>query len=213
MLRQFPDLGSLIEPDGIPRPGIVHRLDKDTSGVMVIARTPFARMSLSRQFKDRTVRKTYVALVKGNLARGEIAIERALGRHRTERKRMSVSSRSPRDALSHVQVIERFRIDGEAVTLLRVRPETGRTHQIRVHLASIGHPCIADALYGGGAAAQASGFERQALHAIALIVTHPRTGARMRFVAPLAGDFVRFLDSQNSRIDFAAIATPCAGEA
>jgi 23S rRNA pseudouridine1911/1915/1917 synthase len=212
LLRQFPDLGGMIEPDGIPRPGIVHRLDKDTSGVMVIARTPLARTSLSRQFKERTVRKAYVALVKGNLARAEITIERPLGRHPTERQRMSVRSRTPRDALSHVQVIERFRIDRDALTLVRVRPETGRTHQIRVHLASIGHPCIGDALYGGKAVSPAYGFERQALHAIALAVTHPRTSARMRFVAPLPADFVRFLDTQNSRADFDAVATPRANE-
>jgi 23S rRNA pseudouridine1911/1915/1917 synthase len=212
LLRQFPDLGGMIEPDGIPRPGIVHRLDKDTSGVMVIARTPLARTSLSRQFKERTVRKAYVALVKGNLARAEITIERPLGRHPTERQRMSVRSRTPRDALSHVQVIERFRIDRDALTLVRVRPETGRTHQIRVHLASIGHPCIGDALYGGKAVSPAYGFERQALHAIALAVTHPRTSARLRFVAPLPADFVRFLDTQNSRADFDAVATPRANE-
>jgi 23S rRNA pseudouridine1911/1915/1917 synthase len=201
MLGQFPELGRMLEPDGIPRPGIVHRLDKDTSGVMVIARTPHARTSLSRQFKDRTVRKTYIALLSGNLLRDQVTIERPLGRHPIHRQRMSVRSRSPREAVSAVQVIERFRIAGSAVTLVWVRPETGRTHQIRVHLASIGHPVIADALYGGRAS-ETYGFERQALHASALSVDHPLTTARMRFVAPLPQDFVRFLVGQAAKLNW-----------
>jgi 23S rRNA pseudouridine1911/1915/1917 synthase len=190
LLARFPELAAMTDPDGVMRPGIVHRLDKDTSGVMVVARTPFARAALSLQFKARTVRKTYLALVSGWLARDQMTIARPLGRHPRERQRMSVSSRAPREAVSHVSVLARFAAD--RVTLVRVRPETGRTHQIRVHLAASGHPCLGDALYGGRAPAVAS-FARQALHALALQLDHPRTGARLEFVAPLPEDFSLFL--------------------
>ncbi len=200
LLARFPELAAMAEPDGVMRPGIVHRLDKDTSGVMVVARTPFARTALARQFKERTVRKTYVAIVRGIVARDRVTIARPLGRHPTERKRMSVRSRNPRDAVSHVTVLHRFA--DSAATLVRVRPETGRTHQIRVHLASIGHPCLGDRVYGGGAnAAAESGaasvdlaiFNRQALHALALALTHPRSGERLEFIAPLPFDLTAYL--------------------
>jgi 23S rRNA pseudouridine1911/1915/1917 synthase len=193
LLGRFPELAAMGEPDGVARPGIVHRLDKDTSGVMVVARTPFARAALSNQFKQRTVRKTYLALVKGIVTRDQITIARPLGRHQTERKRMSVRSRTPRDALSHVTLLARFPDRG--VTLVRVRPETGRTHQIRVHLASIGHPCLGDLLYGGRSASGSGPaiFSRQALHALTLELEHPRTGRRIEFAAPPPPDFSAFL--------------------
>jgi len=198
LVARFPELAAMAEPDGVMRPGIVHRLDKETSGVMVVARTPFARTSLSNQFKNRSVRKVYIAIVRGVVGRDRITIARAIGRHPTERKRISVRSRNPREAVSHVTVLRRF-ADGEnPSTLVAVRPETGRTHQIRVHLASIGHPCLGDPLYGGGSSiAGAEGGElfggRQALHALALAVTHPRSGERMEFVAPLPADMRGFI--------------------
>jgi 23S rRNA pseudouridine1911/1915/1917 synthase len=193
LMARFPDLATMVEPDGVIRPGIVHRLDKDTSGVMVVARTPFARTVLSRQFKERTVRKVYVALVRGRVARDRQEIARPLGRHPTERKRMSVRSRNPREAISHVMVLHRLDDPAATATLVRVRPETGRTHQIRVHLASIGHPCLGDPVYGGSKGNDELGFARQALHAVALAIDHPRTGERLEFVAPLPGDMRQFL--------------------
>jgi 23S rRNA pseudouridine1911/1915/1917 synthase len=187
LLVRFPELAVMAEPDGVLRPGIVHRLDKDTSGVMVVARTPFARTSLSRQFKDRSVRKIYVAMVKGSVARDRVTIERPVGRHPIERKRMSIRSHAPRDAVSHVSVLARF----DDASLVRVKPDTGRMHQIRVHLASLGHPCLGDPLYGGKSVD--GFFHRQALHALALSIEHPRSGERLEFIAPLPDDFLEFL--------------------
>ncbi len=195
MLARFPELAAMAEPDGVLRPGIVHRLDKDTSGVMVVARTPFSRTALSRQFKDRSVAKTYLAIVKGKVARDRLTVERPVGRHPIERKRMSVQSNAPRDAVSHLMVLARFdptSADEAGTSLVRVKPDTGRMHQIRVHLASIGHPCLGDPLYGGKAAGGGL-FHRQALHALALSIAHPRSGKRLEFVAPLPMDFVEFL--------------------
>jgi 23S rRNA pseudouridine1911/1915/1917 synthase len=198
LLARFPELAAMAEPDGVLRPGIVHRLDKDTSGVMVVARTPFSRAALSRQFKDRSVKKIYIAIVKGKVARDSVTIERPVGRHPVERKKMSVRSPAPRDAVSHVTMLRRFDAAGvgesgdAGASLVRIRPETGRMHQIRVHHASIGHPCIGDAVYGGGKGA--GGFARQALHALALSIAHPRTAARLEFVAPLPADFAEFLE-------------------
>jgi len=209
LLARFPELAAMAEPDGVMRPGIVHRLDLETSGVMVVARTPFARTALGRQFKDRTVRKTYIAIVRGRLARDRVTIAKPIGRHPTERKRMSTRSRTPRDAVSHVTVIDRIAAAAAPATLVRVRPETGRTHQIRVHLASIGHPCLGDSLYGGkGAtadAAAASEFGRQALHALALALTHPRSLERREFVAPPPADFGAYLGARGVACDAAAI--------
>lgn len=201
LLKQFPELAAMAEPDGVMRPGIVHRLDKETSGVMVVARTPYARMSLSRQFKDRTVRKFYLAVVRGNVARDDFVVSRPLGRHPTERKRMSTHSKSPREALTRFSVVRRFMPAGEsqiASTLLRAMPATGRTHQIRVHLASIGHPCLGDPLYGRKAETDPGPFQRQALHALALEFAHPRTAAMLRVIAPLPADFVAYLADQDT---------------
>ncbi|MDO8433672.1 MAG: RluA family pseudouridine synthase [Candidatus Binatus sp.] len=208
LLARFPELATMAEPDGVLRPGIVHRLDKDTSGIMVVARTPFARTALSRQFKERTVRKIYLAIVKGVVARDQLSVERPVGRHPIERKRMSVSSHVPRDAISHFTVLRRFAATKESsgASLIRVRPETGRMHQIRVHLASIGHPCLGDKLYGGAKHGDSDHFDRQALHALALTIEHPRKRDRRQFVAPPPADFVRFLALHDCPIDDQVIA-------
>ncbi|MBV8451363.1 MAG: RluA family pseudouridine synthase [Deltaproteobacteria bacterium] len=195
LAARFPDLAVMAEPDGLMRAGIVHRLDKETSGVMVVARTPFARMTLSQQFKDRSVSKVYLALVRGIVAHDHLTIARPLGRHPTERKRISIHSRKPREAVTEFSVLHRFKAGANPVTLLKAQPQTGRTHQIRVHLAASGHPCLGDALYGGGKTNSGWSRDGQALHALALSITHPRTGERLQFIAPLPDDIARFLSA------------------
>jgi 23S rRNA pseudouridine1911/1915/1917 synthase len=151
----------------IPRAGIVHRLDKDTSGLMVVARTLAAQTDLARQIAARTVRREYLALVHGRVARdGTIAAR--IGRHPRSRTRMAVVARG-REAVTHYEIIERFAL----ATLLRCRLETGRTHQIRVHLSALGHPLVGDPAYGKRTSALR--FARQALHAERLALVHPQT--------------------------------------
>jgi 23S rRNA pseudouridine1911/1915/1917 synthase len=166
------------------RPGIVHRLDKDTSGVLVIAKDPGTLADLGAQFRRREVEKQYVAFVWGRLRAQRGTIAEPIGRNPVHRMRMAVR-RGGREALTDFEVVERF----DEVTLLRLFPKTGRTHQIRVHLAAIGHPIVGDAVYGGS---RRRGGEvlihRQALHAEQLSFCHPHTGQRVRFAAPLADD-------------------------
>jgi 23S rRNA pseudouridine1911/1915/1917 synthase len=184
-------LGSLAGVGPAERPGIVHRLDKDTSGVLLVARTPQAHAALARQFRERTIVKRYLAVVRGRM-RGEAGlIDRPIGRHPHERKRMSVVTRRGRSAVTRWTVLERF----AAATYLRLEPETGRTHQLRVHLAAAGHPILGDALYGvrrlrGSAAAC---FPRQALHAASLRFLHPVTRAPLDIESRLPEDIERLL--------------------
>jgi 23S rRNA pseudouridine1911/1915/1917 synthase len=187
----------LVAADNDDRPGIVHRLDKETSGVLVVARTARAHATLARAFHDRQVKKTYLAVVLGTPRATSGTIDWSIGRHPHERKRMSIRSRSPRAASTRYTVLESF----GALSLLRAEPETGRTHQIRVHLAALGHPVLADPLYGTrkGRALPASGvgrgFSRQALHAAAIEFAHPATGASLRLEAPLATDVATLLSA------------------
>jgi 23S rRNA pseudouridine1911/1915/1917 synthase len=214
LVARFPDLASVTELDGTWRAGIVHRLDKDTSGVMAIARNSFARAALSDQFKQRTVTKVYIALAAGHPARDRITIDRPIGRHRTDRKRMSVRSVSGREALSEVRVIHRCHLsldDGATlpVSLVAVRPRTGRTHQIRVHLSSAGHPCLGDPLYGHQERVRLP-IKRQALHALYLALEHPRRGSRLAAVAPVAPDLEQVLEACG--LDATALAGEVLGE-
>ncbi|MGB9790677.1 MAG: RluA family pseudouridine synthase [Thermotoga caldifontis] len=164
------------------RPGIVHRLDKDTSGVMVVAKNDLAHRSLSQQFKNRDVFKMYLALVQGRPEKSEGEIQINVARHPTLRVKMTVAKEG-RVALTHYRVLKSF---GQLGSLVAAYPKTGRTHQIRVHMKYIGHPILGDRLYGR---ADPIPVDRQMLHASILQFTHPRTGERMKFIAPLPEDF------------------------
>jgi 23S rRNA pseudouridine1911/1915/1917 synthase len=167
----------------IPRAGIVHRLDKDTSGLLVVAKTLTAQTSLVRQLQARTVTREYAAVVHGRVER-DGRVEAPIGRHPTARTRMAIVARG-KPAVTHYRVAARFSI----ATLLECRLETGRTHQIRVHLASIGHPLMGDPVYGPRALrGQQRAFGRQALHARRLALVHPISGRPMTWEAPLPAD-------------------------
>ena len=171
--------GGLSLIGGVERPGIVHRLDKETSGCLVIAKTDAAHGALSRQFENRTVEKTYLAVVDGcpRMPHGEIVA--AISRHQVHRQKMAVSERG-REAITRFRVIA----SEGSQTLVECRPRTGRTHQIRVHLKHLGHPVIGDPLYGRRGA-----HTRHLLHAWRILFEHPTTGKRVSFSAPLPSDF------------------------
>jgi 23S rRNA pseudouridine1911/1915/1917 synthase len=166
------------------RPGIVHRLDKDTSGTLVVAKTAVALDHLAGQFKRRTVRKDYLALVHGQMPAPSGTVRLPIGRHPVDRKRMSTVSRKGREAVTEWRVLRAL----WGASLLEVGLRTGRTHQIRVHCAAIGHPILGDPVYGRGRGGERRGPARQMLHALRLEIDHPRTGERMRFESPLPED-------------------------
>lgn len=175
------------------RPGVVHRLDKDTSGLVVIALTDAAYYGLQRQFKTRTVLRNYVSLVYGRLAHSTGTIDAEIGRARTDRKRMSTRTKAGKKAVTHYAVIEIFR----DATLVKVKLDTGRTHQIRVHFASIGHPVLGDSSYGGKTYLTFRGTKlkipRQMLHAQTLGFSHPVTDEPLEFTSPLPQDIASIL--------------------
>ena len=170
---------------GPVRPGLVHRLDKDTSGLMVVAKDDATHWNLSRQFAGRKVLRVYWAAVRGSVARPEGTISAPIGRHPVRRQRMAVRADSERDAVTRYKVLRRFR----DATLLELKPETGRMHQLRVHLASIGHPILGDAEYGVRA-----GFSRQALHAHRLGFRHPGIEQWVEFSSPMPADLQREIE-------------------
>jgi 23S rRNA pseudouridine1911/1915/1917 synthase len=184
----------------LPRLGLVHRLDKDTSGCLVVARTEAALRALQAQWKSRTVEKIYLALCHGSLA-AEGRLDTPYGRHPRDRTRFTGRGKHARRAVTAWRAVERF---GKEATLAEVRLDTGRTHQIRVHLAEAGHPLLGDAVYGGTrrearapgglAARAAAAVGRQALHAARLAFDHPRTGKRLVFEAPVPADLRRGLE-------------------
>ncbi|HSD55423.1 MAG TPA: 23S rRNA pseudouridine(1911/1915/1917) synthase RluD [Burkholderiales bacterium] len=185
LLHHFPRLS------GVPRAGIVHRLDRDTSGLLVVAKTVEAHTNLVRQLAARTVKREYLAIVHGRVA-GDGAIDAPIGRHPVARTRMAVTARG-REARTRYRVVERF----DAATILAVSLETGRTHQIRVHMRAIGHPLVGDPTYGkhGSAAGPLASFPRQALHAARLGLVHPVTGAPWEWESPLPADLGALIES------------------
>ncbi|MGI8740827.1 MAG: 23S rRNA pseudouridine(1911/1915/1917) synthase RluD [Gammaproteobacteria bacterium] len=186
------------QQESVPRAGIVHRLDKDTSGLLVVAKSPPAHKRLVDQLKARTVKREYLALVGGRLISGGM-VEKAIGRHPVDRKRMAVTD-TGKPARTHYRIETRYR----AHTLLRVRLDTGRTHQIRVHMAHIRHPVAGDPVYGGRLMLPAGAseslvdalrkFRRQALHAARLELVHPGSGAAVSWTAPLPADMQALID-------------------
>ncbi|MDP3063730.1 MAG: RluA family pseudouridine synthase [Chloroflexota bacterium] len=166
------------------RPGIVHRLDKDTSGLMVVAKSDASHRELSRQWKERSVRKGYLALVSGRLAPAEGVVDAPVGRDPRNRKRMAIVP-DGRVARTRYRTLRPVGVD----TLVELLPETGRTHQIRVHMAALGHPLVGDALYGR----RDPRLSRQFLHAHLLAFNHPATGQRMEFTSPLPEELARLL--------------------
>lgn len=179
---------SLSGVGGQKRPGIVHRIDRDTSGLIIAAKNDAAHLALAAQLADHTLARTYECLAVGNFREDSGTVDAPIGRHPVDRKRMAVVRQGGREAVTHWEVIARY----PGVTHLRCRLETGRTHQIRVHLAYIGHPILGDTVYG--AKKPVAGLTGQCLHAVGLRFIHPRTGEPVELTCPLPEEFVRMLE-------------------
>lgn len=180
--------GSLSDINGVIRPGIVHRIDKDTSGVLVIAKNNRAHSALSDMLKEHDINRIYTAVAEGIISEDKGTIDAPIGRHPVDRKKMAVNLKNGRRAVTHFKVLERFK----NTTLLELRLETGRTHQIRVHMSYIGHPLVGDSVYGKKK--QVYGFEGQALHAGTLGFVHPGTGEYAEYKAPPPEEFIRLVE-------------------
>ena len=179
--------GSLSGIGGEIRPGIVHRLDKDTSGLLIVAKNDLTHIHMSNQIKDRQVKKIYIALVKGNINENEATINMPIGRSTKDRKKMAVR-KDGKEAITHFKVLKRYK----NYTLLEVKIDTGRTHQIRVHMAEIGHPVLGDMVYSKGK--NEFGVEGQMLHSKSLDFKHPITGREMHLEAKLPEYFEKVLE-------------------
>jgi len=173
--------------NGVMRPGIVHRIDMDTTGVLIVCKNDMAHNSISEQLKEHSITRRYAAIVHGILKEDEGTINAPIGRHPIDRKKMSINEKNGRDAITHYRVLERFR----QYTYIECQLETGRTHQIRVHMASTGHPLLGDSVYGP--AKCPFRLNGQTLHAGVLGIIHPRTGEYMEFSAPLPDYFEELL--------------------
>jgi 23S rRNA pseudouridine1911/1915/1917 synthase len=193
LLNHAPALATL------PRAGIVHRLDKNTSGLLVVAKTETARQNLIEQLQERTVEREYVTIVNGVMISGG-TVDEPIGRHRADRTRMAVSSQG-RPAISHYRVVKKYR----AHTLVQVKLESGRTHQIRVHMAHVHYPVVGDPVYGGRLRVPRDcserlrnilhGFKRQALHALKLALIHPVTGKRIQWASSVPEDMSELMEA------------------
>ncbi len=173
---------------GVLRPGIVHRIDMDTTGVLIACKNDFAPTSIAQQLKVHSITRKYYAIVHGVIREEEGTVNAPIGRHPTDRKKMSINTKNGREAVTHYRVLQRF----EKFTYVECQLETGRTHQIRVHMASIHHPLLGDTVYGP-AKCPVSGLQGQTLHAGVLGFIHPRTGEYMEFSAPLPEYFQELL--------------------
>ncbi|MEF9952500.1 MAG: RluA family pseudouridine synthase [Clostridium sp.] len=173
--------------NGVIRPGIVHRIDKDTTGVLVVAKSDVAHQSLSKQIKEHTVTRSYVALVEGVVKTESGIVDKPIGRHQVDRRKMCITEKNSRNAITHYKVIEKL----PRYTLIEAKLETGRTHQIRVHMASLGYPIVGDPVYGFKK--QRFSIEGQALHAKMLGFIHPTTGEYVEFSAEIPEDFNKVL--------------------
>jgi 23S rRNA pseudouridine1911/1915/1917 synthase len=200
-------LGELSSSSGPLRPGIVHRLDKQTSGLIVVAKNDGTHSRLSSMFSRRQVRKLYLALVQGNLAEDRGTVNAAISRDAVRRTRMTTKREGGRSAVSHWEVLRRIQGPYGPFTLISVRIETGRTHQIRVHMASLGHPVVGDTLYGAATALAAAGtlprlvLPRNFLHAAELEFAHPTTGERLTLVSNLPADLKSFMAQLGMQVD------------
>ena len=174
--------------NGVLRPGIVHRIDMDTTGVLIACKNDFAHTSIAQQLKVHSITRKYYAIVHGMIREEEGTVNAPIGRHPTDRKKMSINTKNGREAVTHYRVLQRF----EKFTYVECQLETGRTHQIRVHMASIHHPLLGDTVYGP-AKCPVSGLQGQTLHAGVLGFIHPRTGEYMEFSAPLPEYFQELL--------------------
>ena len=186
LLHHCQDLSGI---GGVERPGIVHRLDKDTSGLVLVAKTETAHRSLANQFKQRKIKKVYLALVRGIVKADGGVIDLPIGRHKIHRKKMATLKQGGRDANTGFEVIARY----PHFTYLKLSPKTGRTHQIRVHVASLGHPILGDKTYGGKLDEKHMQLPRQALHAHQLEIGHPVSGELKNFISPLPQDLDFYL--------------------
>ena len=196
LLHRF---GALSNVSGELRPGIVHRLDKETSGLIIVAKNDVTHRKLANQFSRREVKKTYIALVHGWLKQDRGTINSPIRRDQVRRTRMTTRGSGGRDAITHYAVQKRIESPYGKFTLLEVRIDTGRTHQIRVHSASLGHPVVGDALYGApreirGKNKPTTSLPRNFLHAASLEFQHPRTEIMLRFARPLPADLQGFLE-------------------
>ncbi len=181
---------SLSGINGILRPGIVHRIDKDTTGILVVCKNDFAHQSIAEQLKVHSITRTYFAIVHGVLKEEEKTVDAPIGRHPTDRKKMSVNYKNGKPAVTHYRILKQL----QGYSYIQCQLETGRTHQIRVHMASLGHPILGDTVYGP-AKCPISGLQGQTLHAGILGIRHPRTGEYMEFSAPLPHYFQQLLEN------------------